>query len=102
VPSCSLVGGSISISPYEPRLRDSIDILIAFLTPLTCLILPLLFHNKTLQYLAVDLCLCLHLLLDEASQKTAMLGSCLQAQQSTVIMSGVGSQVGAVIGSLFP
>jgi hypothetical protein len=56
--------------------------------------------------LAVGVCICLHLLPDEASQGTVMLGSCLQAQQS--VINSVrgwrshmdGSQVGAVIGFL--
>lgn len=34
--------------------------------------------------LAMDLCICFYLLLDETSQETVMLGSCLQVYQSTV------------------
>ena len=36
----SLVGGSASVSPYEPRLVDSVGLLVVSLTPLAPMILP--------------------------------------------------------------
>jgi hypothetical protein len=37
---CSLVGGSVSMSLYGPRLVDSVGFLVVSLTPLTPSILP--------------------------------------------------------------
>ena len=36
----SLVVGSVSVSPYEPRLVDSVGFLVVSLTPLAPTILP--------------------------------------------------------------
>ena len=37
---CSLVGGSVSVSPYGPRLVDSVGFLVVSLTILSPTILP--------------------------------------------------------------
>lgn len=65
-------------------------------------------HPKLCLISGVGLCICSHQMLDEASQETVRLRSCLQAEQSIIIVSGVnsvtwdGSQVGVVIVWLLP
>ena len=71
--ACALVGGSVSMSLYEPRLVDSVSFFVVSLTLLAPTILPSsLLHSspRSVQCLAVDLCLCFHQLLDEASLMT--------------------------------
>ena len=66
----SLVGGSVSVSPYGPRLVDSVGFLVVSLTPLAPTILPawLLQDSPSSSYcLSVGLCICFHPLLDETS-----------------------------------
>jgi hypothetical protein len=78
----SMVGGSVSVSPHEPKLVDSVGLLEVSLTPLTDSILYATLPQVSLRStwcLAVDLCTCLYSLLDEASQLAVVLGSCLQA-----------------------
>ena len=52
----------------------------------------------------MGLCICFHPLLDEASQETVMLGSCMQAQQSIAdsvkelaLSHGVGLKLGQTL-----
>jgi hypothetical protein len=42
--ACSLIGGSVSVSSYGPRLVDSVGLLVVPLTPLAPEIFPPLFH----------------------------------------------------------
>ena len=44
---CSLVGGSVSVSPHGSRLVDSVCLLVVSLTPPPCSILSLFFHKVT-------------------------------------------------------
>ena len=78
-PAFSRIGMPGSVSPHGPRLVDSGDLLVS-LTPSK--ILTSISHSSTrLSRLCLMFdvsCLCLHLLLDEASQETVKLGSCLQ------------------------
>ena len=110
-PTCSLVGGSVSVSPHGSRLVDSVGLLVVSLTLLAYSVLsstPSQDSPSTAWCFSVGLCSCLHLLLDEASQEMFMLGSCLQDSRVSSIVSEVGSftwdrsQVGTVIGCLFP
>jgi hypothetical protein len=109
---CSLIGGSVSVSPHVFRLVDSVCLLVLTLIPPVCLFLSLtlLWESRISDWcLAVGLCNCFHQLLDEASQEAVMLSSCLQTSDRRVslIVSGVGFfswdmfQVGPVIGSRF-
>jgi hypothetical protein len=73
------------MSPHKARLVDSVGLM--SLTPLAQSILsPILPQDfpGTTWCVAVGLCICFHKQLDEASQETVMLGSCLQAQQSII------------------
>ena len=78
-PTRSLVGGAGSGNPHGPRLVDSVALLLV--SSCDVHFYPTLFH-KTSQILPDiwlwDLCICPHLLLDEATQGTIVLGSCLQ------------------------
>ena len=45
--TCSLIGGLVSVSPLGPRLVDSVDFFVVFLTPLTpSILLPTLLQNS--------------------------------------------------------
>ena len=80
--ACSLVSDPASMSPHAPRLVDSVGLLKVSLTHLACSILfPTLPIDSPFSTfcLAVGPYICLHLVLDVASQETVMLGSCLQA-----------------------
>jgi hypothetical protein len=65
----------------ESRLFDYVGFLVEFLSPLGSLFLPptLLQDLMSSFCLAVGLCLCFSQLVGRASQRTVMLGSCLQA-----------------------
>ena len=81
-PASSLVGDSFSVSPLQLTLVDCVDLLVVSLIPLAySLPTPTLPQDflSSVCCLAMGLCICFHLLLDEASQETVMLGSCLQA-----------------------
>jgi hypothetical protein len=70
--ACSLVGGSVSVSPQGLRLLDSVGLLVMSLTsPALSILSPTLPHDSlsSAWCLAVGLCICLHPLLDEASQE---------------------------------
>lgn len=85
--ACSLVGGSVSLSPYGPKLVDSVGVLVVFLTSLASLILPphLPQNSVSSTYcLALGLCLSVYQFLYEASLMRVMFGSCLQLQQNTI------------------
>jgi hypothetical protein len=72
---CSLLTGSVSVSPYEPRLVDSVGFLALSLTSLAPLILLPHLPQDSLSstyYLAVGLCICFHLLLVETSDMTVI------------------------------
>lgn len=110
----SLVDGSVSVSPQEPRLVDSTGLLVVPLIPKTSLILHQgwALNSSTLH----EFCLLFgceslhrfHQLLDEAPQKTVVLVSYLQAWQSIINKVRDGclprdrSLVGLVIASLQP
>lgn len=70
---------SQSVSPYDPRLADSVGFLVVSLSPLAPTILypPLL--QDSLSYgkrlFPVGLCICFHRLLDEASQMAIRIGT---------------------------
>jgi hypothetical protein len=51
---CSLVGGSVSVSPYGPRLVYSVGLLMVSMTPLTPAIL---FPHSSIDSLSSTLCL---------------------------------------------
>ena len=69
-PACSLVGGSVSLSSHVFRLVDTIGLLVVSLTPPAPSLL-----SPTLPDVWLWVCICFHLLLDEASQEIVMLGS---------------------------
>ena len=80
----SLVRGSVGF-PVEPRLVDSVDFVVVFLISLAPTILfPPLLHDSTssASYLVVGLYICFQQCLGETSLMMAMLGSCLQIQQT--------------------
>jgi hypothetical protein len=77
----SLVVVSVSVSPHGLRLAYSVGLLVLFSIPPASSVFLLTFAQDSLSSaycLAVSLCICFHQLLDEASQETAMLGSCPQ------------------------
>jgi len=81
-PECSLVGGAVSVSLRGHRLVDSGGLLVVSLTPLTfSLPSPTLLRGSasSTRFMAMSFCGYLVLTLDEASQETVMLGSCLHA-----------------------
>lgn len=86
--ACSLVGSSVSVSSHG--LVASVGPLVVSLTPLAgsnwLSLSPTLPRDSssTTCCLAVGLCICFHPLLDEASQETVMLGSCLKPQQNII------------------
>jgi hypothetical protein len=105
------VSGSVSVSFHGLRLVDSVGLLVVSLTaPAHSILSRTLPQNSqsSAWCLAVGLCVCLNALLDETSQETVMLGSCLQAQQRIINSVRVGSlpwdgsHLGPVIGWLFP
>ena len=72
--ACSLVGASVSVGPHGPRLVYSVGLSIVSLT------MPLLQDSLSSTYcLVMGFWIYFHQLLDEASQKTVMVCSCLQA-----------------------
>jgi hypothetical protein len=93
----SLVGSLVSVSSHRSRLVYSVDLLVVSLTSLAPSTLPppptLPQDSPSSTYcLVVGLCFCFHQLLDEASQKTVMLGYyCLQACQELALFHGVVS-----------
>ena len=40
-PACSLLGGSVSMSPHRPRVVDSVGLFMVSLTPLACSVLSI-------------------------------------------------------------
>ena len=71
------------MSPHGTRLFDSVGLLVVSLTLLVSPILSPIILQDSLSSaccLVVGLCICFDQLLDEASQKTVMLGSYLNAQ----------------------
>lgn len=111
VHECSFVCGSVSVSPQGPRLFVSVRPLMVFLTPpvpsIITLNLPQDFLTST-SCLAVGLLISFYQVLKEISQRSVVLDSCLQAQQTIInsirvaCLPQVGSQVGPVIGYPFP
>lgn len=78
--SCSLVGGSISVSLHKTRLFDSVILLVMSLNTLAHRILsPTLSHTfpSSAWFGVMVFYICLHLFLDEASHKRVVLESCL-------------------------
>ena len=107
----SLVGGLVSENPQRSRLIDSLGLPVEFLSSSGPSILPLtlLYASPShRQCLAVGLCISFSQLLDEASQKTVMLGSSLQYNKVSLIVPGIGacpldgSQVGPDIDCQVP
>ena len=78
-PECFLVGDSVPVKPHGPRLFDFLSLSVVSLIPLALSVLSLTlpYSWSSVYWLAVKL-------LDEASQNTVLLGSCLQAQQSII------------------
>jgi len=79
---CSLVGGLVSGSPHGHKLVASVGLLVVSLTPLDSRNLspyPFPKSLRALLHIWLRVSICFHRLLDEASQKTVMLVSCLQA-----------------------
>jgi len=75
----SLVGGSVSLSLYAPKLVDSVDFLVISLTCLAPSILsPSLPQDYPDSTECLGLCICFHQLLGKISQMTVMLGYFLQ------------------------
>ena len=72
--ACSLVGDSISGSPQGSRLVDSVGLLVESLSPPAPSIMSSTLPTAP-QALPVGVCICFHLLLDEASQETVISGS---------------------------
>ena len=86
-PTCvhSLIDGLVSGSSQGSKLVDIVGLLMGSSSPSVPLILPLTLPQgfpTWVQWLAVSICICLCQLLGRASQRTAMLGSCLQVQHS--------------------
>ena len=74
----SLVVGSASSMPYEPRFVDFVGFLIVSLSFLAPTIFPPLLQQDSLnstKCVTVDLCICFHQLLDETSQMPVCLGT---------------------------
>lgn len=85
--ACFLVGGSISLVLYGPRLVDVVGFLVVSLNSLAPSILPLslpLDSPSSSKCLIVSLCICFHMLLEQASQMTVMLDSSLQGYQNVI------------------
>ena len=82
--ACSLVGSSISLSPYRPMVFDSVGFVVMSLISLAPSIFPLRFpqdSSNSTYCLSMSRCISSPLLLSETSLITVMLG-CLQAQQN--------------------
>ena len=80
-PTWTLVGGSVSMSPHGLRLIESVSLLWCLWPLQITQLYPQHFHKIPLSppwSLAAGLCICFHLLIDEVSQETAMLGSYLE------------------------
>ena len=78
-----MVGGSVSGSFQRSRLVDTVGLSMGLSSPSAPSILPLIFLQgsmTTIQCLAVGICIHLSQLLDRASQRTVVLGSCFQVQ----------------------
>jgi hypothetical protein len=84
VPVCSLVGGSGSASPHGPRLFGFLGLLMVVLDPSR-------FLNSIPESGCGGLCICLCLLLEEASKETVMLLLVCEHSRVSLIVSGVGS-----------
>lgn len=67
--------GSVSVSPYEPRLVDSVGFLVVFLTLLAPIILVPSSKGSQNPTQTVGVCICSHQLLVEASLMTRGLGT---------------------------
>ena len=79
-PACSLVGGLVSVSPYGPRLVDCVGFSWCSGPLWPTQSYPPVFHRTLkLPLMFGYLCVHFHPLLDEDSQETVMLGSCLEA-----------------------
>lgn len=92
--ACSLVSGSVSVSPYGPRLFDRLDFLVVPLNPLVSLTLPPYFPQDPSNSANVGLLVSASVYISlggKTSQMTVMLSSYLQVQENTIIMSKVGS-----------
>jgi hypothetical protein len=71
VPAYSLVGGSVSVNLHGPRLVDSVGLLVESLSPPAPSIMSSTLPTAP-QALPVGVCICFHLLLDEASQEMGL------------------------------
>jgi hypothetical protein len=88
-----MVGSSVSMNPYGPRLESSCDVIDSF-NPSS----PLPQDVSSSLGLAVGLCICFHQLLGEASL-TVMLGSvCNHHSQGWAPFPGMGLKLGLVTG----
>lgn len=106
-PACSLFGVSVSVKLHGSKLVDSVNLLVVSMTSLAHSILsstlPQDFPSSA-HCLAMGLHICFQQLLDEASQKTVMLGS-YQAQQSFTNDSQAGLELTDILlppASTFP
>ena len=79
---CPSVDGSVSVNPHDPMLVSPVGFLVIFLTSPAPSVLSLSLPQDSLHSGVGVLYICFHQLLDEASQMTVMLGSCMQAYQS--------------------
>ena len=77
--ACSLVGNSVSGNPYGPRKFDFVNLVVSLATLALSIFSPTLPQDSlnSTYCLVVDLCICFHQLMDEASKKIVMTGSCL-------------------------
>jgi hypothetical protein len=83
-PACVCYLVSSSVSESSQGLVGSVRLPVEFLSSLGPLILPLTIPQNSIQCLAVSLCICFMKLPGSASQRTVMLGSCLQTYQSII------------------
>ena len=86
-PSCPLVGGSVSVNLQGYRLIGYVGLSVEFQYSLGPSVLPPTLSQdspSSISCVAVGLCICFHQLLGRASQRTVILGSCLQAKQRII------------------
>lgn len=85
-PAWSLVVGSVFVSSHSSRSVDIIVLLVVSLMLLICLILSSTPQDSSssVWWLALGICICFCLLVNDSAQETVLIGFCLQAEQSII------------------